>query len=93
MTRKKMKQDLLESTPRLLVNLGNGGKSSKETGGKTTAFPTDDDLPEPTEEDLNRRFMIVENEHGQPEMAEVFFVRDLPDEDCEDEPDGEERGT
>ena len=84
MKRKKTNQDLLESTLQSLVNPESGGKSNKETGGKTTAFPTEDELPEPTEEDLNRRFMIVEGEDGKPEIAEVFFVGDLPDEDYEE---------
>ena len=35
-----------------------------------TKFPT-----EPTEEDLHRRFMIVEDENGQPKMVEVFFEK------------------
>ena len=42
------------------------------------------ELPEPTEGDLNRRFTIVENEHGQPEMVEVFFER-LDNDECEEE--------
>ena len=82
--RKKTKQDLLESTLRSIVNPGNGGKSSKRIGGKTTTFPDEDELPEPTEEGLNRRFMIVEGEDGLPKMAEVFYVGDLPDEDYEE---------
>ncbi|MCY4049314.1 MAG: hypothetical protein OXF24_06990 [Hyphomicrobiales bacterium] len=40
---------------------------------------------EPTEEDLNRRFMIIENEQGQPEMVKAFFAGDLDDEDYEEQ--------
>ena len=82
MTRKKTQREQLEGILHSIVTSGKRGKSSRGTGGKTTASPTDDELPEPTEDDLNRRFMIVESEHGQPEMVEVFFER-LDDEDCD----------
>ena len=70
-----------------IVKSGNGGSSRSATGGRTTASPIEDDLPEPTEEDLNRRFMIIENEQGQPqpEMVGVSLAGDLADKDCEEQ--------
>ncbi len=47
-----------------------------------TKFPT-----EPTEEDLHRRFMIIEDENGQPKMVEVFFEE--TEEDGNDRDDNE----
>ena len=73
----KAEREQLEGILHSIVKSENGDNSNSATGGKTTASPT-----EPTEEDLNRRFMIVENEHGQPEMVEVFFER-LDDKDCD----------
>ena len=36
--------------------------------------------------------MIIENEHGQPEMVGAFFTGGLPDEDYEDESDKKQSG-
>ena len=87
MTRKKTEREQLEGILYSIVKSGNGGSSRSATGRRTTAFPIEGDLPEPTEEDLNRWFMIIENEQGQPqpEMVEVSLAGDLADEDCEEQ--------
>ena len=86
-TRKKTEREQLEGILYSIVKSGNGGSSRSATGRRTTAFPIEGDLPEPTEEDLNRWFMIIENEQGQPqpEMVEVSLAGDLADEDCEEQ--------
>ena len=84
MTWKKTEREQLERTLHSIVTSGKQGKSSRGTGGKTTAS-NEDELLEPTEEDLNRRFMIIENEQGQPEMVKAFFAGDLDDEDYEEQ--------